>query len=144
MMQKRAKTGFDRYLGVRMKHAEFASEYVGARREIDAADKLVRALDQVRVAKGLTKAELARRISARPEIVRRLFTARSPNPTISSVISIASALGFHLTLVPNHVGSSGKRSTRIIRHRARALSSNTGAGRTSTQSSRNLPPEGRS
>lgn len=117
MIPKKTKSGFEKYFESRMKDADFAAEYVKARREIDATDKLVRALDQVRVAKGLTKADLARQISAKPEIVRRLFTSRSPNPTISSVISIANALGFHLALVPNRGGSMSKRVTRTVRHR---------------------------
>jgi DNA-binding phage protein len=109
-MKTKTKTGFDRYVETRMKDAEFASGYAEARAEIDATDKLVRALDEVRVQKGLSKAELARRISAKPEIVRRLFTASSANPTITTVITVARALGFHLALVPNRVASSRKRA----------------------------------
>jgi DNA-binding phage protein len=103
-MRAKTKTGFDRYFENRMKGAEFASGYAEARAEIDATDKLVRALDDVRVQKGISKAELARRISAKPEIVRRLFTASSANPTITTVITVAKALGFHLALVPNTMG----------------------------------------
>jgi DNA-binding phage protein len=84
-----------------MKAPTFVSHYEDAAAEIDATDKLVQALDSVRIANGMSKAELARRISAKPAIVRRLFTSRSANPTMSTVIAVTKALGFHLTLVPN-------------------------------------------
>jgi transcriptional regulator with XRE-family HTH domain len=54
---------------------------------------------------GLTKAQLARRIEAKPESIRRLFTAPDSNPTMETVFKVASALGYHLELVAN-----GKRS----------------------------------
>jgi DNA-binding phage protein len=84
-----------------MKDPTFAMHYDDAAAEIDTTDKLVQALDSVRIANGMSKAELARRISAKPEIVRRLFTSRSANPTMSTVIAVTNALGFHITLVPN-------------------------------------------
>ena len=37
--------------------------------------------------------DLARRIEARPEVVRRLFTAGDSNPTLATVIKLAEALG---------------------------------------------------
>lgn len=49
----------------------------------------------------MTKAELARKIDARPEVVRRLFTTSTSNPTLETVLELASALGFHLELVPD-------------------------------------------
>jgi hypothetical protein len=55
-----------------------------ARAEIDATDKLIRALDAVREAGGLTKAQLARRIEAKPESIWRLFTAPDSNPTMEA------------------------------------------------------------
>jgi DNA-binding phage protein len=100
-MARRDKTGFDRYVDERMKDPAFAAAYAEARAEIDAVDSLIRALDRARERSGLTKAELARRIRAKPEIVRRLLTNSRGNPTMSTVLTLASALGFHLELVPN-------------------------------------------
>ncbi len=108
--KSRTQTGFDKYVDGRMKDPTFAAHYEDAEAEIDATDKLVQALDSVRIANGMSKAELARRISAKPEIVRRLFTSRSPNPTISTVIAVTKALGFHLTLVPNRKPPSRRRA----------------------------------
>lgn len=97
----RKKTAFDKYFDRRMKHPAFASAYSEARAVIDSTDALMRALDRARLSVGVTKADLARQIAARPEMVRRLFTADEANPTLATVLKLADALGFHLELVPN-------------------------------------------
>lgn len=98
-MARKQKTGFDRYFQRRMKDPTFAAEYQDARAEIDRTDKLIRALEMEREKAGITKAELARRIDAKPEMIRRLLTAANGNPTMSTVLKVASALGCHFELV---------------------------------------------
>src|ERR1041385_5546814 len=98
-MARKTKTEFDKYFDERMRTSEFAAEYSQVRAEIDAVDTLIRALDRTRAGVGLSKADLARRIDAKPEIVRRLLTDASGNPTMSTVLKVASALGCHLELV---------------------------------------------
>lgn len=95
------KTAFDKYFEGRMKDPAFASAYNEARSVIGSTDALIRALDQARLLVGVSKADLARKIEARPEVVRRLFTAADSNPTLATVLKLADALGFHLELVPN-------------------------------------------
>jgi DNA-binding phage protein len=97
----RKKTGFDRYFDKRMEDSAFASAYREERAIIDSTDALVRALDEARMLEGVSKAELARRIGARPEAMRRLLTSQSANPTLTTVVNVAASLGFHLELVPN-------------------------------------------
>lgn len=104
----RKKTAFDRYFEKRMKAPDFASSYTQARAVIDSTDALIRILDQARLLVGISKADLARQIEARPEIVRRLFTAKGSNPTLATILKLVDALGFHLELVPNR-RSSGDR-----------------------------------
>ena len=99
-MAGKRRTAFDMYLEERMKDPEFAREYAEARAEIDNIDRIIRMLDEARKTNNLSKAELARRIGAKPEVVRRLFTAKSPNPTISTNVKLAKALNFSLDLVP--------------------------------------------
>ena len=99
---RRMKTAFDRYVREHMQDAEFAKQYRQARDEVREIDRLVRSLDACRVAAQLPKAELARRIQARPELVRRLFTADSPNPTLATLVKLADALDLKLELVPKH------------------------------------------
>ena len=100
-MARRTRTAFDKYVNQRMKDRAFAEDYDAARTEIDQIDNIVRFLDDARVAADLNKADLARRIGAKPEIVRRLFTAQSPNPTMKTMLKVAAALGFRLQLVPD-------------------------------------------
>jgi DNA-binding phage protein len=97
----RRKTAFDKYFDRRMAEPDFSAAYKDARAVIDSTDALVRALDEARLLGGISKAELARQIEARPEVVRRLFTLPTSNPTLETVLKLASALGFHLELVPN-------------------------------------------
>lgn len=99
-MSRRPSTGFDRYFNDRMNDPEFASAYESAREEIDSVDALVRALDAAREKKGLSKAALARLVDMTPEVVRRLFTAEAPNPTLETVVKLAGALDYQLGLLP--------------------------------------------
>ena len=102
------KTGFDRFLDKKMGSPVFRQDYEAARAEIDATDALSRALDGARSRGSLSKAELARRVNVKPEIVRRLLTDEGGNPTVGTVLKITNALGYHLELVPN----AGRRATR--------------------------------
>jgi DNA-binding phage protein len=99
-MPRRTKTGFDKFFDEQMTSPSFAKSYADSRAQVDAVDDLVRRLDETRLDLGMTKAELARAIAARPEIVRRLFTTKNPNPTLETVIRLAHALGYSLQLVP--------------------------------------------
>lgn len=119
-MPPRPKTAFDSYFNEQMQDPAFAGEYRAARAEIDAIDKLVRALDAARVIGGLSKAELARKTGDQPEMVRRLLTSTKGNPTMSTVLKVAAALGYHLELVPNQ-GSGSSRRVAPRRHAARVV-----------------------
>lgn len=103
-MVRGTRTGAERYLAERADPPEFAHEYAAARRRIDQIDRLVQALDERREVLGMTKAELARRADLAPEAVRRLFSAESPNPTISTLTALADTLG--LELVPRQRSAS--------------------------------------
>lgn len=94
------KTAFDRYVDEELKKPGTRTAYDRARTEIDAVDRIVRALDAARIDAGVSKADLARSISAKPEIVRRLFTSEGSNPTLATVAKLATALGWRLELIP--------------------------------------------
>ena len=99
-MPKRSDTSYHkRMLASRMENPEFRAEYERARREIDQVDSVVRQLDELREAAGLSKAELARRIGRDPSSIRRLFTAQA-NPELLLVASIADDLGAEVRIVP--------------------------------------------
>ena len=95
------KTGFDRFLDEKLRDPSFREQFEVARIEIAATDALVRALERAREGRGISKAELARRMSVKPEIVRRLQTDAGGNPTVGTVLKVATALDCHLELVPN-------------------------------------------
>lgn len=94
----KARTGAERYFDQRMKDPAYAAAYRRARTQVDAIDELIRALDERRMALDLSKAELARRAGLRPEAVRRLLSAGSHNPTLSTVSALATALDVQLVL----------------------------------------------
>lgn len=95
-------TGADRYFERRAAEPGFADAYDAARRKIDQIDRLVRALDDRRETLGMSKAELARRADLTPEVVRRLFSADSPNPTIGTLTALADSLGLELVPQKQH------------------------------------------
>jgi hypothetical protein len=64
-MSQRRRTGFDVFFEEQMKGVDFAAGYEQARRKIDAVDRIVRALDEARVDVGMSKAELARKITTK-------------------------------------------------------------------------------
>jgi DNA-binding phage protein len=105
----RAKTGFDKYVRGRMRDQEFGFAYNEARAEIDAIDRLMRRIDVARTRAGLSKADLARRVSAPQESVRRLLTAKKSNPTLQTVVRLAQAVGLRVELVAESGSGSGGR-----------------------------------
>jgi DNA-binding phage protein len=98
-MSSRKKTGAERFFEKQMSDPEFAAAYEQARSEIDATDQIIRALDKARVEANISKAELARRIGAAPEHVRKLFTASGQNPTVTILTKMARALDCKLQVV---------------------------------------------
>lgn len=65
---------------------------------INAIDDLI---NQLRVAleeSGLSKAEIAREVGVQPAAIRRMLTAKNQNPTLKSLIAVASVLGLQLKL----------------------------------------------
>ncbi|MFC9029078.1 XRE family transcriptional regulator [Streptomyces arboris] len=79
---------------------EFLRHYVVESIRIATVDRIVNALDEARDAADLSKAALARAISADPAVVRRLFSAGHVNPTLGTLAEVAGALGMRITLEP--------------------------------------------
>lgn len=90
-------TGADRYFAERTaKSAEYREALEEARSRIATMDGVMHALDERRKALGLSKAELARRAGMRPEVVRRLLGAGSANPTLATVVALATVLSLEI------------------------------------------------
>ena len=92
-------TGAERYFEARAADSpDYREALEAARSRIAAVDSVVRALDERRKVLGLSKAELARQAGMRPEVVRRLLGSGRTNPTLTTVISLASAMSLDVTI----------------------------------------------
>jgi DNA-binding phage protein len=100
------RTGAERYIAKRLLDPDFATAYEDARRRIDDVDRIVQSFEGQRIALGLSKAELARRVGVRPEAIRRLLSGHHANPTLSTVVSLASALELDIVAVPANPGKT--------------------------------------
>lgn len=102
-MSTRRQTPFERRLTASRKNARYDHSYQKARSEIEAVDGAVRTLlrevDAAREKAHLSKAALAKRVSLPPETIRRLFTAEGQNPTATTLVKLARALGLRVALV---------------------------------------------
>lgn len=102
----REMTGAERYFARQLEDPEYRRLYEEARARIDRIDSIVRALDERREDLQLTKADLARRADMKPEAVRRLFSAESPNPTLTTLVALADALDLDFRAEPKAVAAS--------------------------------------
>jgi predicted transcriptional regulator len=107
-------TAAERYFEARAaKSPEYRHALEAARARIAAVDGVVQALNERRKDLGLSKAELARQAGMRPEVVCRILGAGPANPTLSTVISLASAMSMDVTItVPADRAQSGASETR--------------------------------
>lgn len=91
------QTAGQRWLAKRMKSPTFAAEFNKAREEVDVVDGFIRTLDERRTELGMSKEELARRVSQNPSALRRLLTSGG-NPSLKTVMELADAVGMVLKL----------------------------------------------
>lgn len=110
-----------RRLKRRLEDPAFRQEYERARAEIRQVDGVIRALDHLREEAGFSKADLARMIGKDPAAIRRLFTAASTNPELKTVVSLATAMGAQIQVVPP------KRAQRISKSRSTGSKKRTAA-----------------
>ena len=89
-------TAYQQYRAKQLADPEFKALYDQKRAEIDLIDTILSQIEERREELGLSKADLARLIGARPEAIRRLLSARSSNPTLFTVTKLASVLGMQI------------------------------------------------
>lgn len=94
------RTQAERYLEGRLADPDYAIAYRQATRRMEIFDNLMRALDARREELAITKAALARRAGMTPEAVRRLFSSKEINPTLSTLAALADALELDLMPAP--------------------------------------------
>lgn len=89
---------FDEYLEKRLAEPDFGALYDVYKSEIDTIDGILAAMEERRVALGLSKADLACLIGKQPASVRRIFSGASSNPTLATVLEMSAALGMTVTV----------------------------------------------
>ncbi len=95
-----ARTAAEQILADRLEGPEYRAAYELASRRITRFDAIINAFDARRRELGMTKAELARRSELPPAAVRRLFSQQRKNPTLTTLVAIADALGLAVVAVP--------------------------------------------
>lgn len=100
----------DRRREERLRDSAFRAPYDRAAREVGQIDRVIRALDALRIDQKMSKAELARRISRNESSIRRLFTSHQTRPEFPLLAAIAEVLGAQLAVVP--VTSDARRSVK--------------------------------
>jgi DNA-binding phage protein len=94
------KSAFYQDLEKNLKNPEFAAAYNREGLRIKMIDELINQLDDARALEGISKTQLALALQQQPANVRRFFTSKRRNPTISSLIDISLALGYRFKLEP--------------------------------------------
>jgi DNA-binding phage protein len=100
------RTAAEKYLERRRADPDYADHYGKASRRVAMFDAVIRDLDARRVEMGLTKADLASRADLPAAGVRRLFSQQQKNPTLTTLVAIAEALGLSLQLAAPMVAKS--------------------------------------
>jgi DNA-binding phage protein len=81
-----------------VKDPEFARAYASEAIRVRTIDSLVNALNEAAASEGVSKSEIARAAGMQAAAVRRLLTATTVNPTVSTLVEVAATLGFRVTL----------------------------------------------
>jgi ribosome-binding protein aMBF1 (putative translation factor) len=90
---------------------ETRAQHQRERREIEQIDAVIGSLDRLRVAAGISKAELARRIGRNPSSIRRLFTAQRARPELPLIVSIADELGARVEITAHESAHASSLAT---------------------------------
>lgn len=117
----RAPSLFWEDLSRNLEDPESLREYILESLRIATIDRLVNLLDEAREGEHLSKAALARVINSNPAVVRRLLSNGAANPTIGTLVDVATALGLRVTLEPLPVAER-REITKSLRQGAVAIS----------------------
>jgi DNA-binding phage protein len=96
-----------------LENPELLREYVLESVRNSTTAQVVNALNDAREAAGMSKAALARSISAEPAVIRRLFSSAQVNPTLGTLSEVAAALGMRITVEPLPVAERQQLTPRL-------------------------------
>jgi DNA-binding phage protein len=100
-------------LAPELEDPELLREYVLESVRNSTTAQVVNALNDAREAAGMSKAALARSISAEPAVIRRLFSSAQVNPTLGTLSEVAAALGMRITVEPLPVAERKQLTPRL-------------------------------
>ena len=95
---------------------EFRAAFVRGSVKIATIDRIINALDDARLAQGLSKAELARAIGSNPSSIRRLFSTQG-NPTLATLSDLAAVFGMRITLAPLPISEANALAGATVKHK---------------------------
>lgn len=79
---------------------DFLREFIVESVRVRAIDQMMNQLEDARDEAGISKADLARSINAKPAAIRRLLSSKNTNPTLGTLSEVAAVLGYSVTLTP--------------------------------------------
>ncbi|QQD76284.1 helix-turn-helix domain-containing protein [Curtobacterium sp. YC1] len=85
-------------LAEEMQDPEFARMYAADTIRIRTIDAIVNVLRDAATAEGVTREQIAKATGKQAAAVRRLLSADTVNPTVTTVAEVAAALGYRITL----------------------------------------------
>lgn len=98
-MKKSAdSTAFANLLGDTLKSQAQQRAFERDVAKLVAYAELLKALDDIREAENLSKAELARRVGIKPSVISRLFNGEGRNVELDTLADVADALGVYLDI----------------------------------------------
>ncbi|MBI2953112.1 MAG: helix-turn-helix domain-containing protein [Chloroflexi bacterium] len=106
---------FDELRAKYVKSAEDVEHYEQTVRTEMLIRKFLMVIDAERESAGFSKAELARRAGADPSVVRRLFSSKTSNPTLRTVLELLSILDIDVELKPRSKRRSSAASRKTTR-----------------------------
>ncbi len=95
------RTGAERYFAQLLKDPEYARAVEEEWQRTSQFDQAIRTLQQSQQDRNWTDAKLAEEAELPPEDVTDLFTMKRPDPPLSTVVALAFALDYRVTLVPS-------------------------------------------
>ncbi len=107
------------YRDALLQDPEARAEYARTYRDTLFLRRLLQQVEAARIAAGLSKAELARRVGVNPSAMRRLLTAETSNPTLKTMLGLVDALGLEVTLQSSRPGPGEGQATAAATSRER-------------------------
>lgn len=112
---------FQQYLAEKVPTPEARAEFAAARRRVRAIADLLEALDAWRHERGLSKAEVARRMATHATAVSRLFNEEDSNPTFATFVDLLEALNLRATVTFTPREDDGADNPRVLEVRSQLV-----------------------